>query len=366
MSDSEMKKSKFEPGGVARNTLIVLAIVIIAVFFLLIRDALLVAFAGVILAVILKGFADKIRRYIPISHYLALATVGLIIVIFIVVFSLLFGARIAEEFQALTEELPEQISRLQETLRGLPLGEELLGKGDSGQPSGGDNGNGLSAEMVGKAGGMIFQVGTTIMSIFSALLLIFGTGIYFAIDPGIYKKTIVLLFTEKRAARVNQAMDTAGNALLQFVSGQFIAMAFVGISVTIGLMIIGVPLALILGVIAGLADFVPIVGPIGASIPAILLALSVSPEMALYTTILFIVVQQIEGNLVTPLVQRRMVSLPPAIVLLAVFAFGLVFGLPGVILATPLAVVVMVFFGMFYVQDVLGKEVEIPGSEEDP
>jgi predicted PurR-regulated permease PerM len=258
-------------------------------------------------------------------------------------------------------------------VRGWPMGEQLLGEsedrqgdnGDDNQDENGDDDNegGLGETMVGDAGGIIFQVGTTIVSVFSTLILIFGTGIFFAINPDIYKKGIALLFTEKRADRVNEALETSGKALWQWLTGQFMAMAFVGITATIGLMIIGVPLALILGIIAGLSDFVPIVGPLAASILAILLAFSISPETALYTAILYLVIQQFESNLVTPLVQRRMVHIPPAVVILSLVAFGSVFGIAGVILATPLTVVLMVFVGMFYVQDVLGKEVTVPGKD---
>ena len=144
--------------------------------------------------------------------------------------------------------------------------------------------------------------------------------------------------------------------------GQFLAMLFVGVATTIGLMLIGAPLALVLGLIAALLDFVPIVGPIAAAVPGILLALTAGPSTALYAALVYLVVQQLEGNLITPLVQQKMISLPPVLVLFAVVSAGLLLGIPGVIVATPLALLIMVLVRMLYVQDVLGKEVTIPGQ----
>jgi len=379
MAQSENTRDPVAARIIARNTLVVLGILIVAAFFWVIKEALLVAFAGVILAVILTGLARQLRKMVPVSKGLSLAAVCILILMFMAGFGLLFGSQIVSEFEELTEKLPEQAAEVMETVRGWPMGDRILesigfeGGGSSDEQPDKGEGNGedgdnddqeMSDDIAKDAGGMLFTVGSTIASLISTVLLIFGTGIFFAISPDIYKNGIVLLFPRKRADRIHQALETSGNALWKWVTGQFIAMLFVGITITIGLMILGVPLAIILGFIAGVADFVPIVGPIAAAIPAILLAFSVSPETALYTTILFVVIQQIEGNVVTPLLQKRMVSIPPAVVLLSIFAFGLVFGIPGVILATPLAVIGMVLIGMFYVQDVLGKEISIPGEDD--
>ncbi|MGO2880897.1 MAG: AI-2E family transporter, partial [Halomonas sp.] len=100
---------------------------------------------------------------------------------------------------------------------------------------------------------------------------------------------------------------------------------------------------------AGLLDFVPLVGPIAAAIPALLLAYTVSPETALFVLMAYVIIQQIEGNILQPLVQQRAVSLPPALLLFALLASSTLFGLPGVILAAPLAVVLFVMVNRLYV-----------------
>lgn len=356
---------------IAQYTLVVIGVLITTAFLFFIRDALLIAFAGVIFAVIINGFASIIRRFIPISRGWSIAAVGVIILILITSFGFIFGSQIVEEFDQLTEALPQQISQLKETISEWPLGDELMDNENDKEQNGeadeqddtNDEENGLGDDLPDDAGGMAFQAGVTIVDILATFGLIIFIGIFFVIDPETYKNGIALLFTKKRADRINEVLETSGNALWSWLSGQFIAMAFVGVIVTIGLMIIGVPLALVLGIIAGLSEFIPIIGPWIGAVPGLLLALSVDAQTAFYTAILYLVVQQIESNIMTPLIQQHMVHIPPAVVILSVVAFGLVFGIAGVILATPLAVIAMVLIGMLYVQDVLGKDIKVPGSE---
>jgi len=352
---------------IAQYTLVIVGVLITTAFLFFIRDALLIAFAGVIFAVILSGSAAFIRRFIPITRGWSIALVGVIILIVITSFGFLFGSQIVEEFDQLTEKLPQQISQLRETISEWPIGDELMGneQAENGVAAEQNEENGSDNGLPDGAGGMAFQAGVTIVDVLATFGLIIIIGIYFVIDPETYKKGIGLLFTKKRANRITEALDTSGNALWSWLSGQFIVMLFVGVVVTIGLMIIGVPLPLVLGLIAGLSEFIPIIGPWIGAVPGMLLAFSVDAQTALYTAILYIVVQQVESNVMTPLIQQHMVHIPPAVVILAVVAFGLVFGIAGIILATPLAVIAMVLVGMFYVEDVLGKKVTIPGRDED-
>ena len=131
-------------------------------------------------------------------------------------------------------------------------------------------------------------------------------------------------------------------------------MLIVGIATSVGLSMLGVPLALILGIIAGFLDFIPYLGPIMAGVPAVLLALSISPELALYTVLLFVGVQLVEGYLLQPLIEARAVDLPPALVIVMQLIFGTLFGFAGVALATPLAAGLAVLVRMLYIEDVLG------------
>jgi len=121
------------------------------------------------------------------------------------------------------------------------------------------------------------------------------------------------------------------------------------------LWIVGVPLALLLGVFSGILEFVPIVGPVAGAVPGIIMAMSGGWTKALYAVLVYFIVQQAENHVLIPLIQRKAVSLPPALVVLAVVAMGLLFGMLGVLVATPLTAVIIVWIRMLYIEDVLGK-----------
>lgn len=369
MADSKNGKA-VTASVIAQYTLVVLGVLIATAFLFFIKDALLIAFAGIIFAVIINGFAGSIRKFLPIPRGWSIALVGLIIISLITAFGFIFGSQIVEEVEQFTEKLPQQISQLKETVSEWPLVGDLVdgeaGEQDKQEPQEEkDEENELGDDMPDGAGGMAFKIGVTIIDVIATFFMIIIIGIYFVIDPETYKNGIALLFTKKRAERVNEALETSGNALWSWLSGQFIVMLFVGVTITIGLMIIGVPLALVLGIIAGLSEFIPIIGPWIGAVFGLLFAFSVDGQTVLYTAALYLVIQQIESNILTPLIQQRMVHIPPAMVILSIVAFGTVFGIAGIILATPLAVIAMVLIGMFYVQDVLGKDVNIPGQDED-
>jgi predicted PurR-regulated permease PerM len=158
-----------------------------------------------------------------------------------------------------------------------------------------------------------------------------------------------------KRARADEILGETGTALRKWLIAMSLDMIFLGVVTGVGLWIVGVPQAFALGVLSGLSVFVPYIGPIVAIIPGLLLALSVSPTLALHAFIVYIVAQQLEGNISLPLLQRWTVKMPPAMMLLAIVAFGFLFGIWGVLLATPLAVAVMTIVRMAYVEDVLEK-----------
>jgi predicted PurR-regulated permease PerM len=122
--------------------------------------------------------------------------------------------------------------------------------------------------------------------------------------------------------------------------------------------------ALVLGLLAGVLEFIPYAGPVLAAVPAVLLALAISPELALWVVLLYIAVQQVEGAVVQPLVQQYAVDLPGVVLLFALIAFGTLFGAIGVVLAAPLAVVTYVLVKRLYVREALDTETTIPGERE--
>jgi predicted PurR-regulated permease PerM len=171
------------------------------------------------------------------------------------------------------------------------------------------------------------------------------------------------LVPERGRALAAEAMEASARALRLWLLGRMVSMATVGLMTWIGLTIIGVPSALTLGLLAALLEFVPFIGPVISAVPAVLLAFAVGPDKALWTVMLFLIVQQIEGNVLEPLVQQRAVDLPPALLLFALVAGGLIFGPVGIILAAPLTVVLYVLVKRLYVQEALHTKTSLPGEE---
>jgi predicted PurR-regulated permease PerM len=132
-------------------------------------------------------------------------------------------------------------------------------------------------------------------------------------------------------------------------------MAFVGIVTGIGLALLGMPMALTFGILAGLLDFVPNFGPLLAALPVVLLALVQSPTQALWVVLLYVGVQTLEAYLISPLVERRTASVEPAAIIGSQLLAAVLLGGPGVVLATPIAAVTLVLVRMLYLEDVLGE-----------
>ena len=135
-------------------------------------------------------------------------------------------------------------------------------------------------------------------------------------------------------------------------------MATLGVLVTSGLWLLGVPLAPVLGLLAAMLTFVPYLGPIISAVPGLLIAWSVSPTLLLYAFLLYLVVQNLEGSVITPLVQQTAVRVPPVLIITAQMLAGIVSGVLGIVLATPLLAAGMVVMKRLYVEDVLGDSFE--------
>ncbi len=186
-------------------------------------------------------------------------------------------------------------------------------------------------------GSFVLSVGSGIADV----LVVIVAGIFLAAQPRFYRTGAMKLVPASKRALVAEAMDESEQALRLWLKGQLIAMIVVGLLTGTGLWLIGMPSALVLGLLAGLLEFIPFAGPIIAAVPAILLALAAGPDMALWVLLLYFVVQQFEGNVLTPLVQQYAVDLPGVVLLFSLIGFGTLFGTLGVVLAAPLRLSLM-------------------------
>lgn len=258
-----------------------------------------------------------------------------------------------EQTTQLIQSLPQAIQNFQSKLKGIDFINQIISQMPDGQ------------QMLAGGGKLLGRIATFFSTTLGALvntIVILFVGLYVVINPQLYKSSIIHLLPKNKRARGEEVLSQLGQVLRWWLVGRLASMILVGILTTIGLFIIGEPLAIILGLIAGLLSFIPFLGPILSALPAILIGLARSPMMAVWVIVVYTVVQLIESNLLTPLIQKRTVMLPPAFLLAAQFLFGVMMGFFGVLLATPLAVTATALIQMLYVQDVLKDPVKILGE----
>lgn len=323
---------------------IVVAVTVLALAFLVrtIAEALVIAFGGIVLAAVLLSLSLPLARATKLAPRWSLLIVIAGLVALTGLFCWLFGNEVAKEVTEIQQRLPGAVEKFTGWLNSLPAGRVVLESLKS---------SGINEQALTRLSGVLGAVfGAT-----GNLLLIVFLAIYFAADPTLYRDGAVRLVPVARRAQVKRTLDHAGVALRKWVVAQAIAMIAVGLLTGIALALLRVPLAVSLGILAGLLEFIPVIGPILSAVPGVLLAFSSGPQMAVYTAFAYVAVQQIESNILTPLVQRWAVKLPPVVGLLAIVACGLVFGVLGVIFAMPMAVVTMVFVKDLYVKDTLER-----------
>lgn len=323
-----------------RQIIIAISLIGLAVIVWRVSDVLVVGFGGIVLAAMLRALAVPLARKLGWrERWVVLLVVVLIVAIFGAL-SWLFGQEATSEVTELKEQLPAAFNKLLAVVQRSETGKSLV---ESIRSSVGDS---KTLSNVGLAA-------TAVLGGVANVLLVMFLSVYFAIDARMYRDGALRLLPPHHRGRVGRAVDDAGEALQKWLVGQAIAMVTVGILVGIGLALVGVPLAFALGVLAAIFEFVPVVGPILFSIPGLLLAFAKGPHVAFYAFLVYLIVQQFEGNVLIPLLQRWAVRLPPVVGLLAVVAGGLLLGVTGVVFATPLAVVAMRLVQHLYVEETL-------------
>jgi predicted PurR-regulated permease PerM len=203
--------------------------------------------------------------------------------------------------------------------------------------------------------GAFSALGTTFGALGNLVLLVF-LGLYFAMDPGLYRRGIEHLLTPSLRPKARATCDEAGHTLRGWLGAQMISMTVVGVLTTLGLWALGIPLAPVLGVIAAMMAFIPNIGPVLAAVPAVLLGLESGLTGALSVIGVYLAVQTVESYFVTPYVQKRSVDLPPALTIVVQVGMGTLFGVAGLALATPLAALGLMLVKTLYTEDYLDSE----------
>lgn len=227
-------------------------------------------------------------------------------------------------------------------------------------PAPGSGGGGLAA-LRNFVGPFLSSTASALAGIFIVTFI----AIYIAVDPVTYREGVLHLVPYRHRKRVREVMQATTRVLQDWFTAQIIAMTIVGVVTTTGLLLLQVEAAFALGLIAALLEFVPFIGPFVAAAPAIGLALVDSPEKAVAVAVFYFIVQQLEATLLTPLVMKNSLELPPILTIMAQGVMGIAFGLLGVLIAVPLLAAVIVPVKMLYVQDAVGDPVPVFEDEDE-
>ncbi|MEO8043524.1 MAG: AI-2E family transporter [Spartobacteria bacterium] len=333
----------------ARRTVAVVGIVVLAVVLLALlwaaTDVLLLLFAAILFACFLSGLAHLLSDHTPLSRGWALLIVATVLLLALGATIWLLAPQVAAQTDGLVQGLTNSVEQMRARLSQYGWGQRVLAQTPRIIELA------KRADLVARVTGVF----STTFGVLANVVLVGFIGLYLAVSPGIYVRGIVRLFPKPRRDRIREVLDTLGETLRRWLVGRVVLMISNGLLTTIGLELLGVPMALTLGLVAGLLNFVPNIGPIIGAVPAILIAWTIGPMTAVYVLLLYIFLQSLDGYVFTPLVQRKTVHLPPALTISAQLLFGVLAGSMGLLLATPMTAVALILVQKLYLEDVLGE-----------
>jgi predicted PurR-regulated permease PerM len=327
-----------------------IGLVILAGYLLILNtfDLFLLIFAGILVAIFFNGLAQFLSDKTSLSQKWSLAVVCLVLTLATSASIYFMAPSLFQQFLELKVSLPRSAEKLQYWLSGFGLGEKLQDLFS------------LEDLLIGGAGGILSgassMLSIAVLGITQGLILLV-IGIYMAVAPQTYKGGLLKLFPKEKRARMNEVLNEIDRSLKWWLIGRFIDMAFIGFLVWLGLVYLNVPMALILALIAAVLNFIPNIGPFLGAFPAMLIGLSQDPQTALHVGILFFFIQSLESGFITPLVQQKAISLPPALTIAAQILLGATYGIVGLLVATPLLAAFIVIVKRLYVNDILKDEV---------
>ena len=342
----------------ARRVLIVVAIVTATILILwFIGSAIsviLVAFAAILVTVFFDAIARLIYPRVPLSMGWCR---GIAVVAFLVVVggaSWALSPYVTSQADQLTEQLPSSLKEAEQQVKKLPGGPRVVQfvKQENFTKDLQKNAQRFFSAIFGAFG----VLGNMYVILFMGFLILAG--------PQVYVEGILHLIPKDRRERGEEVLNTLGQTLRSWLSGKLLSMLIVAVLTWIGLWILGIPLALILGITAGLLAFVPNFGPLVALLFGTLFAATQGLDKMLWTAAIYILVQVVESNLITPVIQRQKVSLPMAMIVFAQLVLGVYTGVLGLVLATPIFAIVMMLIKMLYVEDVLDDHENMLAPEQ--
>lgn len=332
----------------AKRAAIFVSIALVPVLIWFLFDVILIMVGAFLIATLLN-LGSQLFQKIRFPYSVALVLSGLLIVIVLAGAAYLFGSSVVSDLSVVIDRVEEARQHLEKAMQGSQFGRVFL--------SHLQNVNVPIGEVIGG----FFRLSATF--ILAIIVTIFG-GVYLAAQPRLYRAGISKLFPESRRQKVSETLDHLEDGLRLWLLGQLIQMVIIGVLSGVAVWLVGLPSALALGVIAAVMEFIPYLGPILAAVPAVLVAVTVDVSAIVWTIVAYILIHQAEGHLIMPLIQRQLVFIPPAVMLLSITAITALFGWTGTIFAAPITVMLFVLINKLYVRDTLAESAYLPGESE--
>jgi len=372
----------------ATNIVLISTILVMALLTVLVlaTDFVLLIFLAILFGVFLTKTSGLVGNFLPISYGGNLAIVTGLLLTISIGGLVLFGVKIEQRLEGTSKQLDESAAKLKQWVSDHPMAEKAVkripyaGKmfisdsNDSptssdktdkdGSHQGGDSDTSsasapgkVSSSTMKQAAGHVFnmfqRMFETTLGLIANLGVIIFMGIFLACNPALYRDGFAKLFPKHQRDRVSDVMDKMADAMFAWLNGRFVAMLITGVGTAIPLWLLGVPMPLTIGVVTGILTFIPNIGGAIALMFAVTMAFTQGPTTALWVIGVYGSVQLIESNIITPLVQQRQTSIPPALLIGFQVILGAMTGFLGLIVATPLLASILVLVQEVWIKDVL-------------
>lgn len=325
-----------------RRILIALTLLGVAALVCYTAKLLLLLFAAVLGAILLNAAVAWVCERTHLRHQFSYLLVLFVIIAAVGIASWLLIPRVILQLSQLSAAVPEGVKNAQKWLNASAAGRVVASH---------------SSTLLSGIAGEISHFGFDAVEALIALAIAVVLSAYFAANPTEYEQGMLRLISPRRRQRTRFLFRAVAATMGWWMIGQLVPMTILGIVSTVGLLIVGVPLAFTLGLFTGIMIFIPFVGAVIAFIVTALVAVSSDPSTVPLVAVIFIVIHILEGYILTPLVQKRAVHLPPALTILSQVLMTTLFGFMGLVLATPIAAGALVVVKRIYLEE----PVETPG-----
>lgn len=343
MADAQVRRIIWRSADVARIFAMGMLFLFLWRFFWMVHSALFIVILAILIAIVIHTPAKRLERMgLPFRFALPLMTV--VFVGSLVGLMVAMVPHLVQQMRLLATELPVALEQVQTWFR------SQAGEGPGSEFS--ENISRQATEFVGRFVPLAFNMITTVLGSFAIIVL----ATFFAAQPHVYRDLLLMVVPAESRDRWERVYSEAGRNLRQWTVGKALTMLFIGVVTYVGLTLFKIPGALALAAFAALMEFIPNFGPTIAAAPAVVAAFAVSPGTALYVAAFYFLLQQVQNAITVPLVERKAVNIPPAMLLVWQLMLAVGFGLMALFVATPMLAIIVVAVRILYFEPIAERK----------